>query len=127
MSYKDLQDILTCVQLIESYSDEMTVLSQCNLIKEKLKDIDDANNMDTDTDFEYLERYHEKGGTYVLPVEIVNDLTGRIKELVAEVRETNVSLNWWKDRCDANEKILERYRTDGNGSSKDTTGNNQNS
>ena len=44
-----------------------------------------------------------------------------------EVKESNVSLTWWQDRCNANEKILERYRTDGNGSSKDTTGNNQNS
>lgn len=84
-------------------------------------------SVELDTDFSYLESYWRKGGTYELPVEIVNDLTGRIEELVAEVRETNVSLNWWKDRYNANEKILERYRTDGNGSSKDTTGNNQNS
>lgn len=84
-------------------------------------------SVELDTDFFYLESYWRKGGTYELPVEIVNDLTGRIEELVAEVRETNVSLNWWKDRYNANEKILERYRTDGNGSSKNTTGNNQNS
>lgn len=83
-------------------------------------------SVELDTDFSYLESYWRKGGTYELPIEIVNDLTGRIEELVAEVRETNVSLNWWKDRYNANEKILERYRTDGNGSSKDTTGNNQN-
>lgn len=84
-------------------------------------------SVELDTDFSYLKSYWRKGGTYELPVEIVNDLTGRIEELVAEVRETNVSLNWWKDRYNANEKILERYRTDGNGSSKNTTGNNQNS
>ena len=77
------------------------------------------------TDFEYLEEYWEKGGTYVLPVDIVNDLTGRIEELVAEVKELNVSLTWWQNRYNANEKLLERYRTDENGSSKDTTGNNQ--
>lgn len=44
--------------------------------------------------------------------------------LVAEVKELNDSLTWWKDRYDANEKILERYRTDENGSSKDIAGNN---
>ena len=63
-------------------------------------------------------------GEYELPVELVNNLTGRIEELVAEVKELNDSLTWWKNRYDANEKILERYRTDENGSSKDTTGNN---
>lgn len=93
--------------------------------KEVLKKYKES--VELDTDFSYLESYWRKGGTYELPVEIVNDLTGRIEELVAEVRETNVSLNWWKDRYNANEKILERYRTDGNGSSKNTTGNNQNS
>lgn len=84
-------------------------------------------SVELDTDFSYLESYWRKGGTYELPVEIVNDLTGRIEELVAEVKELNVSLTWWQDRYNADEKILERYRTDGNGSSKDTTGNNQNS
>lgn len=84
-------------------------------------------SVELDTDFSYLESYWKKSGTYELPVEIVNDLTGRIEELVAEIKELNVSLTWWQDRCNANEKTLERYRTDGNGSSKDTTGNNQNS
>lgn len=84
-------------------------------------------SVELDTDFSYLESYWKKGGTYELPVEIVNNLTGRIEELVAEVKELNASLKWWQDRCNANEKILERYRTDGNGSSKDTTGDNQNS
>ena len=38
-----------------------------------------------------------------------------------------LSLTWWINRYNANEKILERYRTDENGSSKDTTGDNNNS
>lgn len=84
-------------------------------------------SVELDTDFSYLESYRRKGGTYELPVEIVNDLTRRIEELVAEIKELNVSLTWWQDRCNADEKKLERYRTDGNGSSKDTTGDNQNS
>ena len=84
-------------------------------------------SVELNTDFSYLENYWRKGGTYELPVEIVNDLTGRIEELVAEVKELNDSLTWWKDRYNANEKILERYRTDENGSSKDIAGNNQNS
>ena len=84
-------------------------------------------SVELDTDFSYLESYWKKGGTYELPVEIVNDLTGRIEELVAEVKELNVSLAWWQDRCNADQKTLERYRTDGNGSNKDTTGDNQNS
>lgn len=84
-------------------------------------------NIELNTDFSYLESYWRKGGTYELPVELVNDLTGRIEELVAEVKELNLSLTWWKNRYDANEKILERYRTDENGSSKDIAGNNQNS
>ena len=84
-------------------------------------------SVELNTDFSYLESYWRKGGTYELPVELVNDLTGRIEELVAEVKELNDSLTWWRDRYNANLKILERYRTDGNGSSKNTTGNNQNS
>ena len=84
-------------------------------------------SVELNTDFSYLESYWRKGGTYELPVEIVNDLTGRIEELVAEVKELNDSLTWWKDRYNANEKILERYCTDENGSTKDTTGNNQDS
>lgn len=81
-------------------------------------------SVELNTDFSYLESYWRKGGTYELPVELVNDLTGRIEELVGEVKELNDSLTWWKNRYNANEKILERYRTDENGSSKDTTGNN---
>ena len=84
-------------------------------------------SVELNTDFSYLESYWRKGGTYILPVEIVNDLTGRIEELVAEVKELNDSLIWWKNRYDANEKILERYRTDENGSNKNVTGNNQDS
>ena len=84
-------------------------------------------SVELNTDFSYLESDWREGGTYELPVELVNDLTGRIEELVAEVKELNDSLTWWKDRYNANEKILERYRTDENGSSKDTTGNNQDS
>lgn len=84
-------------------------------------------SVELNTDFSYLESYWRKGGTYELPIELVNDLTGRIEELVAEVKELNDSLIWWKNRYNANEKILERYRTDENGSSKDITGNNQNS
>ena len=84
-------------------------------------------SVELNTDFSYLESYCRKGGTYELPVELVNDLTGRIEELVAEVKELNVSLTWWKDRYNANEKILERYCTDENGSSKDLARDNQNS
>ena len=84
-------------------------------------------SVELNTDFSYLESYWRKGGTYELPVELVNDLTGRIEELVAEVKELNDSLMWWKNRYDANEKILERYRTDEDGSSKDIAGNNKNS
>ena len=84
-------------------------------------------SVELNTDFSYLESYWRKGGTYELPVELVNDLTGRIEELVAEVKELNDSLTWWKNRYNANEKILERYRTDENGSSTDDTGDNQNS
>ena len=81
-------------------------------------------NVELNTDFSYLESYWRKGGTYELPVELVNDLTGRIEELVEEIKELNLSLTWWIDRCNANEKILERYRKDKNGSNKNTTRNN---
>ena len=84
-------------------------------------------SVELNTDFSYLESYWRKGGTYELPVELVNDLTGRIEELVAEVKELNDSLTWWKNRYDTNEKILERYRTDEDGSSKDIAGNNKDS
>ena len=82
-------------------------------VSEKYKE-----SVELNTDFSYLESYWRKGGTYELPVELVNDLTGRIEELVAEVKELNNSLTWWKDRYNANEKILERYRTYENRSSK---------
>ena len=81
-------------------------------------------NVELNTDFSYLESYWRKGGTYELPVELVNDLTGRIEDLVAEIKELNLSLTWWIDRCNANEKILERYRKYKNGSNKNTTRNN---
>ena len=84
-------------------------------------------SVELNTDFSYLESYWRKGGTYELPVELVNDLTGRIEELVAEVKELNDSLTWWKNRYNANENILGRYRTDENGSSKNIAGNNQDS
>lgn len=84
-------------------------------------------SVELNTDFSYLESYWRKGGIYELPVEIVNDLTGRIEELVAEVKELNDSLTWWKNCYNANEKILERYSTDENGSSKDTTRDNKDS
>ena len=84
-------------------------------------------SVELNTDFSYLESYWRKGGTYELPVELVNDLTGRIEELVVEVKELNDSLTWWEDRYNANDKILERYCTDENGSSKDIAGNNQDS
>lgn len=73
---------------------------------------------------EVLEKYKE---SVELNVELVNDLTGRIEELVAEVKELNDILIWGINHYNANEKILERYRTDENGSSKDTTGDNKNS
>lgn len=81
-------------------------------------------SIELNTDFSYLESYCGKGGTYELPLELVNDLIGRIEELVAEVKELNDSLTWWKDCCNTNEKILERYRKDKNGSNKNTTRNN---
>ena len=70
---------------------------------------------------EVLEKYKESVD------ELANDLTGRIEELVAEVKKLNDILIWGINHYNVNEKILERYRTDENGSSKDTTGNNQNS
>ena len=84
-------------------------------------------SVELNTDFSYLESYWGKGGTYELPVGLVNDLTGRIEELVEEVKELNDSLTWWKDRYNANEKLLERYRTDENGGSKNIAGNNKDS
>ena len=81
-------------------------------------------NVELNTDFSYLESYWRKGGTYELPVELVNDLTGRIEELVEKIKELNLSLTWWIDRCNTNEKILERYRKYKNGSNKNTTRNN---
>ena len=66
---------------------------------------------------EVLEKYKESVD------ELANDLTGRIEELVAEVKK----LIWGINHYNVNEKILERYRTDENGSSKDTTGDNNNS
>ena len=77
-----------------------------------------------ETKREVLEKYKE---SVELNVELVNDLTCKIEELVAEVKKLNYSLIWWIDRYIANEKILERYRMDENGSSKDTTGDNNNS
>lgn len=46
-----------------------------------------------DTDFSYLQSYYQKGGTYILPVEIVSDLTGQIEELVNEIKKNNVMDN----------------------------------
>ena len=70
---------------------------------------------------EVLEKYKESVD------ELANDLTGRIEELVVEVKKLNDILIWGINHYNTNEKILERYRTDENGSSKDTTGDNNNS
>ena len=70
---------------------------------------------------EVLEKYKESVD------ELANDLTGRIEELVAEVKKLNDILIWGINHYNANEKILERYRTDENGSSKNIAGNNQDS
>ena len=73
---------------------------------------------------EVLEKYKE---SVELNAELVNNLTGRIEELVAKVKELNDILIWGINHYNANEKILERHRTDENGSNKDTTGDNNNS
>ena len=70
---------------------------------------------------EVLEKYKESVD------ELANDLTGKIEELVAEVKKLNDILILGINHYNANEKILERYRTNENGSSKDTTGDNNNS
>lgn len=40
-----------------------------------------------DTDFEYLEQYHKNGGTYELPVEIINTLTYEMESLVKTIND----------------------------------------
>lgn len=57
-----------------------------------------------DTNFEYLEQYHQNGGTYILPVEIVNDLTGQIEDLINDLKEANDSIIWWSNRYNAMHK-----------------------
>ena len=64
-----------------------------------------------DTNFSYLQTYYQKGGTYILPVEILNDLTTQIEELVAEVKESNDSAEWW--RCRYNGLHNEKYSSSG--------------
>lgn len=46
-----------------------------------------------DTDFSYLQSYYQKGGTYILPIEIVSDLTGQIEELANELKKNNAMEN----------------------------------
>lgn len=40
-----------------------------------------------DIDFEYLEQYHKNGGTYELPVEIINTLTYEMESLVKTIND----------------------------------------
>ena len=58
--------------------------------------------VDYDTDFGYLEEFWQKGGTYVIPVEIVNQLTGQIEDLVEQCKE-------YKEICRAKSESIEKY------------------
>lgn len=53
-----------------------------------------------DTDFEFLEKYHRHGGTYELPVEIVNTLTYDIEELNAKYTKALELLIDWNLPCE---------------------------
>ncbi len=55
-----------------------------------------------DTDFGYLEEFWQKGGTYVIPAEIVNQLTGQIEDLIEQCKE-------YKELCRAKSESIEKY------------------
>lgn len=46
-----------------------------------------------DTNFEYLEQYHKNGGTYELPVEIVNTLTYEMESLAKTINDIKNIVN----------------------------------
>lgn len=83
-------------------------------------------------DYSYLDDYYQKGGTYVIPIEIVNDLRCELEEhedCKETIREANSNAEWWRNRYVAQLKINQEYKhkiekleRERNGCSKETSG-----
>ena len=61
---------------------------------------------------EDIQQYWEKGGTYILPVEIVNNMLNELEELDEEVKEANNNAAWWKNRYEAQVEINKELKHD---------------
>lgn len=64
-------------------------------------------------DYSYLDDYYQKGGTYVIPIEIINDIRGELEEhenCKADIEEANTNAEWWRNRYVAQLKINREYK-----------------
>lgn len=84
-------------------------------------------------DYSYLDDYYQRGGTYVIPIEIVNDLRGELEDhenCKETIREANSNAEWWRNRYVAQLKLnreykykIEKLERKINGRNKKTSGN----
>lgn len=85
-SNKDLIDCLNnLLQLLDL--DKKYVSVYVDNIKDKCEDCENecTDEFEKPRDFSYLDSYWRKGGTYVIPTELINDLTGEIDDLVDKI------------------------------------------
>lgn len=72
------------------------------MLRKIVGDIMENKKINYDTDFGYLEEFWQKGGTYVIPAEIINQLTGQIEDLVEKCKE-------YKELCRAKSESIDKY------------------
>lgn len=61
-----------------------------------------------------IEMYWKSGGTYVMPVEVVNRMISELEEMDDLIDEANNNAAWWKNRYEAQVQINEELKHDRN-------------
>ena len=68
-----------------------------------------------------IEMYWQSGGTYIMPVEVVNRMLCELEEMDELIKEANDNATWWKNRYEAQVKINKELK---NGNNKNSSGGN---
>lgn len=72
----NIKNMLNCFPQIEVEKYIYNILEENKQLQQELEKYKNIVEK-----MQQLEIYHQKGGTYVIPVEIINDLLGQIEEL----------------------------------------------